>query len=69
MGSPLSPILANIVMEDLEIYCLNKLDFGTKIFYRYVDDILAIIPKDRINDLLKEFNSYHPRLQFTLNQN
>jgi len=64
MGSPLSLIL-DIVMEDLEIQCLKKLDFAVKIFYRYVDDILAIIPRDRINNLLKEFNSFHPRLQFT----
>jgi len=43
MGSPLSPILADIVMEDLEIQCLQKIDFTVHTYYRYVDDIFMII--------------------------
>jgi len=39
MGSPLSPILADIVMDDLETHCLSNLDFVVNTFYRYVDDI------------------------------
>jgi len=39
MGSPLSPILADIVMEDLETLSLQKLDFIVYTYYRYVDDI------------------------------
>jgi len=33
---------------------------------RYVDDILLAAPADSVNDILKTFNSFHPRLQFTL---
>lgn len=65
MGSPLSPILADMVLDDLESECLGKLDFNISVFYRYVDDILVIIPKDKINHVLTTFNSYHPRLKFT----
>jgi len=40
MGSPLSSILANIVMDDLEIKCLQRLVFKIHTYYRYVEDIL-----------------------------
>lgn len=65
MGSPLSPILANIVMEDLETDCLSLLDFETSCFYRYVDDIFMILPRDKLLSVVDVFNSYHPRLKFT----
>ncbi|XP_071653582.1 uncharacterized protein, partial [Temnothorax longispinosus] len=65
MGSPLSPILADIVMEDLETHCLAMLNFSLSFFPRYVDDVIAVIPKDKIGDVLDAFNNYHPRLKFT----
>jgi len=65
MGSPLSPILADLVMEDLETYCLSRLDFNVHTFHRYVDDIFMIIPAEKLNSVLTTFNSYHPRLKFT----
>lgn len=65
MGSPLSPILADIVIDDLETQCLAILDFNVPTYYRYVDDVFAIVPKDKINDILDAFNNYHPRLKFT----
>jgi len=37
MGSPLSPILVDIVMEDFEVHCLGKLEFEINTYYRYVD--------------------------------
>ena len=33
--------------------------------YRYVDDTFFIIPKDKIDYVLKKFTAYHPRLKFT----
>jgi len=65
MGSPLSPILADMVMEDLEVQCLGKMEFKIHTYYRYVDDIFLIIPKSKIETVLKTFNEYHPRLKFT----
>ncbi|XP_046737536.1 uncharacterized protein LOC124406224 [Diprion similis] len=35
MGSPLSPILADIVMDDLESCCIKKLPFTLPFYYRY----------------------------------
>ena len=40
MGNPISPILANIVMEDLEIDSINKLNFKPAFYFRYVDEII-----------------------------
>jgi len=65
MGSPLSPILADKVLDDLETCCLQKLDFSIHTYYRYVDDIFMIIPATKLKSGLGVFNNYHPRLKFT----
>lgn len=65
MDSPLSPLLADIVMDDLETHCLNTLNFVVSTYYRYVDDIFAIIPQTKLDLILNVFNNYHQRLKFT----
>ncbi|XP_071653548.1 uncharacterized protein [Temnothorax longispinosus] len=65
MGSPLSPILADMVMEDLETKCLQMLSFPVPFFKRYVDDVFAIVPRLKVDEILKVFNNYHNRLKFT----
>ena len=65
MGSPISPILADIVMQDLETYCLKNIKFDIPVLIRYVDDILALVPIDKIDYIIGVFNSFHPRLEFT----
>ncbi|XP_046749843.1 uncharacterized protein LOC124413359 [Diprion similis] len=66
MGSPLSPILADIVMDELESCCIKKLPFTLPIYYRYVDDILTAVPTQSVDLLLNTFNGFHPRLKFTV---
>ena len=65
MGSPISPIVADFAMTDLEDNCLNKLSFKPIFYKRYVDDIITEIPSKDVDLMLHCFNSYHPRLQFT----
>ncbi|XP_011858290.1 PREDICTED: uncharacterized protein LOC105555858 [Vollenhovia emeryi] len=65
MGSPLSPILADMVLDDLETHCLQSLNITLPAFFRYVNDIFIIVPTLNINELLNTFNNYHTRLQFT----
>lgn len=65
MGSPISPVLANMVMEFLETEVLKKLSFVPLFYTRYVDDIILCIPNNRIDDTVTEFNKFHQRLQFT----
>jgi len=66
MGSPLSPILADIVMQDLEEKAIKKLDINFPFYYRYVDDILLLTPKSKVNIILNTFNNIHERLKFTV---
>jgi len=33
-------------------------------YYRFVDDIFLIIPRNKIDIVLKIFNEYHSRLKF-----
>jgi len=66
MGSPLSPILADLVMQDLELKAMNKLNVEFSFYYRYVDDILLSTPSDKVDIILNTFNNIHNRLQFTV---
>jgi len=66
MGFPLSPIIADVVMQELETTVLSAVNFQIPIHFRYVDDILMAVPQDKIDYILNVFNSFHSRLQFTL---
>lgn len=65
MGAPLSPVVANIVLEELEEQCLKKCTFEIPFYKRYMDDIVTAIPSNELNNVLNVFNSYHPKIQFT----
>jgi retron-type reverse transcriptase len=68
MGSPLSPILANLFMEDFEEKALSNSPFTTKLWKRYVDDILSIWShgKESHTTFLNYLNSIHPAIMFTM---
>jgi len=66
MGSPLSPIIADLVMQDLEVHILNSLNYSLPIYYRYVDDILLAAQENDIQHIFNKFNNYHDRLKFTI---
>ena len=65
MGSPLSPIIADLVMQDLELTILNSLDISVPLYFRYVDDIIMCIPEKYVTIITDKFNNYHNRLKFT----
>jgi len=44
MGSPLSPIIANLVLQDLEDKALERINCCIPFYFRYVDDILLSAP-------------------------
>ena len=68
MGSPISPLFANMVMDDLEMNCLSTLkekhNVNPLLYFRYVDDTIMCINKKHIDLVVKTFNSYNNRLQF-----
>ena len=66
MGSPISPVIADLVMRRLETMSLMSLNFDILFYYRYVDDICTAMSPSHIDGLLEQFNSFHPRLQFTV---
>ncbi|XP_015121934.1 uncharacterized protein LOC107044532 [Diachasma alloeum] len=68
MGSPLAPVLADMVMQDLEATCLDNLGFEVAFYKRYVDDIITAVPANSIQDVVRCFNSHHERLQFTFEE-
>jgi len=66
MGSPLSPIIADLALRNLESHILKNLSFKPAFYIRYVDDIALSVPHGSLNELLHNFNLFHPRLKFTL---
>ncbi|XP_045462556.1 uncharacterized protein LOC123672495 [Harmonia axyridis] len=66
MGNCVSQICCDIVMVKLQDYCLSRLPFSVPIFKRYVDDIFTSVPVNTEQLVLDTFNSFHPKLQFTL---
>ena len=67
MGSPLSPVIANLFMEALESKALELSPLRPKMWIRYVDDTFVLWPHseeelDNFHDLL---NSITPSIQFT----
>ena len=67
MGSPLSAVMANLFMEALEKDQLMDILGEGAHWYRYVDDILAIIPETADTDeILRRLNNVNNRIQFTV---
>lgn len=64
MGSPISPVIANIFMEHFveEAICTNK----PEVWFRYVDDTF-IIWRHGSNELHKFLNFFNnPNIRFTM---
>lgn len=68
MDSPPSPVIADITLQDLESRAIAVLGFSVPFYYRYVDDIVLAVPSSKLDFTLKTFNSFHPRLQFKLEE-
>ena len=70
MGASLGPVLANIIMTELERAVVDDLiTNGTLKFYaRYVDDTLLMVKPDEVDAVLQKFNQFHPNLEFTVDR-
>ena len=68
MGAALGPVLANIIMTEMERVVVDQLIQSGKIkFYaKYVDDILHLVKPDDIDDILQRFNNFHRNIEFTV---
>ena len=67
MGSPASPVIANIYMRVFEEKALSTFPFAKpKVWYRYVDDVFAIVKRIHVQNLLDHLNRQHPSIRFTV---
>ena len=69
MGSPCSPVVANIYMEYFEKRALGPelpVSFTINTWLRYVDDVLTIVKKGTHDSLLNYLNSIDPNIKFTI---
>ena len=62
MGIQPVPELANIWLSCFE----QKIRNNSRLFKRYMDDILTIEMYNEIDDHLTQINSLHPNLKFTV---
>ncbi|XP_076655132.1 uncharacterized protein LOC143360299 [Halictus rubicundus] len=67
MGSPISPIIADIYMEDLENRILKNAPRKPTQWFN-VDDTFVVWShgRDTLDDFLHYINSLHPNIQFTM---
>lgn len=70
MGSPLSPIIADLVMRDLEKAArMSFFSVSILLYYGYVDNIILATPRGSLDQILQTFNSLHEWLQFAMKDN
>ena len=65
MGSPISPIVANLFTEDFEIKAINSAVDPPRVWKRFVDDTFVVIDSTRKENLLEHINNLDPHIQFT----
>ncbi len=67
MGSRLSPVLANIFMEEVEEMALSGVRILPKIYVQFVDDIFIIYDPSQcqLEEMLEEFNQQHKDIHLT----
>ena len=70
MGASLGPVLANIIMTELERVVVDKLvqNVAIKFYARYVDDTLLLVKPHQVDGILSEFNKFHKSLEFTVDK-
>ena len=68
MGSPVSPIVANLCMEEIEDLALEETKTPPKKWHRFVDDIFSIIRKHAITNFHNLLNTIDPHIKFTIEE-
>ena len=69
MGSPVSPIVANLYMEYLEQKALSTAPNPLSFWHRFVDDTFVIHKEVNKQGFLQHINSVDPTTKFTVEDN
>ena len=62
MGSPISPIVANLFMEDFETKAINAPEYPPRIWKRYVDDTWVVIDSTKKERFPEHINNIDPHI-------
>ena len=65
MGSPVSVIIANLVMENVEEEAMSTFLNPPKFWRRYVDDTFVIIKKTEVDEFHNHINNIEASIKFT----
>ena len=65
MGSPISPIVANLFMEDLETKALSTVPSPLTLWKRFVDDTFIIIQRSQKDTFLQYLNVIDDNIHLT----
>ncbi|XP_045466657.1 uncharacterized protein LOC123675351 [Harmonia axyridis] len=68
MGSPLSPAIANIYMDDFETNAIESFHLKPTCWLRYVDDVFVIWPHgpETLQDFFDHLNNINSHIKFTM---
>ena len=65
MGSPVSPIVANLYMEHYESIALSTAPRPPSLWFRYVNDRFVLTHEDDVDSLTSHINNIDDHIQFT----
>ena len=65
MGSPVSVVVANVVMEHIEDLALRSSPVPIVFWKRYVDGVLSVVPTNQVDEMIAHINSIDHNIQFT----
>ena len=66
MGSPVSAILANLVMEHVEEKALSSAPNPPKWWFRYLDDSHVCVKREHVDEFHSHLNSINTHIKFTI---
>ncbi|XP_076038064.1 uncharacterized protein LOC143023429 [Oratosquilla oratoria] len=66
MGSPISVVVAEVVMQQFEAELLRTVPPPLKLWVRYVDDLFTVMQDKDIDPFFTRLNSLEPAIQFSM---